>query len=56
MRQEKTLSIDEIMQNVDKEVAHRSAYDLDKTLTTLTPQSAPQISLEPVISFSQKSI
>ena len=56
MRQEKTLSIDEIMQNVDKEVAHRSAYDLDKTPTTLTPQLAPQISLEPVISFSQKSI
>ena len=56
MSQEKTLSIDEIMQNVGKEVAHRGAYDLDKTLLTLTPQSAPKISLEPVISFSQKSI
>ena len=56
MRQEKTLSIDEIMQNVGKEVAHRGAYDLDKTPATLSPQRAPQISLEPVISFSQKSI
>ena len=56
MRQEKILSIDEIMQNVGKEVAHRGAYDLDKTPTTLAPQPAPQISLEPVIGFSQKSI
>ena len=56
MSQEKTLSIDEIMQNVGKEVAHRGAYDLDKTPATLSPQRAPQISLEPVISFSQKSI
>ena len=56
MSQEKALSIDEIMQNVGKEVAHRGAYDLDKTPATLSPQRAPQISLEPVISFSQKSI
>ena len=56
MSQEKTLSIDEIMQNVGREVAHRGAYDLDKTPATLSPQRAPQMSLEPVISFSQKSI
>ena len=56
MRQEKNLSIDEIMQNVGKEVAHRSTYDLDKALLNLTPQPAPKISLDPVISFSQKSI
>ena len=56
MKQEKVLSIDEIMQNVGKEVAHRSAYNLDKTPTSLAPQPAPKITLEPVISFSQKSI
>ena len=56
MKQEKVLSIDEIMQNVGKEVAHRSAYNLDKMQTSLAPQSAPKITLEPVISFSQKSI
>ena len=56
MRQEKTLSIDEIMQNVGKEVAHRSAYNLDKTPTSLAPQPAPKITLESVINFSQKPI
>jgi len=56
MKQEKALSIDEIMQNVGKEVAHRSAYNLHKTPTSLAPQSAPKISPESVISFSQKSV
>jgi O-antigen chain-terminating methyltransferase len=56
MKQEKALSIDEIMQNVGKEVAHRSAYNLDKMQTSLAPQPAPKITLEPVISFSQKLI
>jgi len=55
MKQEKALSIDEIMQNVGKEVAHRSTYNLDKAPTSLAPQPAPKITLEPVISFSQKT-
>ena len=56
MKQEKALSIDEIMQNVGKEVAHRSAYNLHKTPTSLAPRPAPKITLEPVISFSQKLV
>jgi 2-polyprenyl-3-methyl-5-hydroxy-6-metoxy-1,4-benzoquinol methylase len=48
------LSIDEIMHNVAKEVAYRATYQLDQTPVSLRPQPVPKITLEPVISFTQK--
>lgn len=51
---QQALSIDEIIQNVAKEVVHRSHYHLDKAPAGIGPQPIPKMSLEPVLRFSQK--